>query len=152
MADERLLDTFSSHAFLRPLSQRHLMLLASGLKPFRAAPNELFAREGTPANDFFLIQSGHVALGINTPNRGVVGILTVGPGEVVGWSWLVPPHRWQFDCRAVDAVQGLALNAEWLRDQCERDHELGYCLLKQLLIVTSSRLAATRRQLLDIFQ
>ncbi len=42
-----------------------------------------------------------------------------GPGEVVGWSWLVPPHQWQFDCRAIDAVRGLAFDAEWLREAAE---------------------------------
>jgi len=128
------------------------MLLASGARPFTAAPGEMLAREGETAKAFYLIQAGHVALQLHTSDRGVVPIKTVGTGEIVGWSWLVPPHRWQFDCRAVDAVQGLAFDAVWLREKCEQDHELGYHLLKQLVAEIANRLAATRLELLDIYK
>ena len=147
MAEKGLLGIFASHSFMSNLSERHRMLLASGVRPFKAAAGELLAREKETSKAFYLIQSGHVALDLHTTDRKVVAIQTVGPGEVVGWSWLVPPHRWQFDCRAVDEVQGLAFDAEWLRDKCEQDHELGYQLLKQLLAVIANRLAATRLQL-----
>jgi CRP-like cAMP-binding protein len=152
MTEQGILGTFAGHAFLRGLSERYLMALASGAKPFTAAAGELLAREGEPARAFYLIQVGHVALGLHTPDRGVVTVQTVGPGEVLGWSWLVPPHRWQFDCRAADEVRGLAFDADWLREKCEQDHELGYQLLKQLVTVIASRLAATRLQLLDLYK
>lgn len=88
---------------------------------------------------------------LGASDRRVVTVQTVGPGEVLGWSWLVPPYRWQFDCRAADAVRGLTFDAEWLRERCEQDHELGYLLLKQLVIVIASRLAATRLQFRDLY-
>ena len=152
MTEQGVLGTFASHAFLGSLSERHRMLLASGARPFTAASGEPLAREGEAAKTFYLIQAGHVALDLHTPERGAFPIQTVGPGEVVGWSWLVPPHRWQFDCRAVDTVKGLAFDAEWLREKCDQDHELGYHLLKQLVAVIAKRLAATRLQLLDIYK
>jgi hypothetical protein len=71
----------------------------------------------------------------------------VKPGEVVGWSWLVPPHRWRFHCKASGAVRGLSFDASWLRDRCEKNHELGYHVLKELIGVLASRLAATRLEL-----
>jgi CRP-like cAMP-binding protein len=152
MNDHGILGVFASHAFLGSLSERHRLLLASGVRPFTVGAGALLATEGETARAFYLVQSGHIALGLHTPDRGIVTIQTVGPGEVVGWSWLVPPHRWQFDCRAVDAVQGLAFDAQWLRDLCDQDHELGYHLLKQLVTVIAHRLAATRVQLLDIYK
>jgi CRP/FNR family cyclic AMP-dependent transcriptional regulator len=144
MARQGLLGTFGSHAFLDGLSDQHLMRLASGVRPFSKAPGEFLAREGKPTQSFYLIQSGHVEIGGHNPNGAFVPLAEVGSGEVVGWSWLLPPHRWQFDCRARDTVQGLVFDAEWLRDQCEADHELGYHLLKHLLAVVANRLAATR--------
>lgn len=151
MSEPGVVGAFASHAFLQGLSEQHRMRLASGVRPFVAAPGEYLGREGLPAHAFFLIQSGQVSLGSHLSERGAVPIQTVGPGEVVGWSWLLPPYRWQFDARAVDAVQGLAFDAAWLREQCEQDHELGYHLLRQLLAVVSSRLAACRVQRLDIY-
>lgn len=147
MSSQSLVDVFKSHEFLRGLSERHLMLLASGAVPFKAAAGELLAREGDTANAFYLIQMGHVALGTREGGRADVQIEKAGPGDVVGWSWLVPPHRWQFDCRAVDDVQGIKFSAEWLRNLCEQDHELSHKLFKHLAAVLASRLAATRRQL-----
>jgi CRP-like cAMP-binding protein len=152
MTDQETPDAGIDHAFLRDLPERHQTRLACGARVFNAAPRELLARQGETANTFYLIRSGYVSIGLHTPDRGIVPIQTVGPGEVVGWSWRVPPYRWQFDCRAVDSVQGLALDAEYLRQQCEQDHELGYYLLKQLVAVMGDRLAATRLQLLDIYK
>jgi len=141
------LGAFDSHPFLSGLDNRLLMQLASGVKPFSAKAGEYLGREGKPATSFFLVQSGHVAIESPSPHGSPGVIQTIGPGEVIGWSWLLPPYQWQFDCRAVDTVQGLSLNAEWLRWQCEQNHELGYHLLKHLLAVVGGRLAATRRQL-----
>ncbi len=149
MASHEILSTFASHAFLRNLSEQHRMLLASGMRPFKAAPGEVLAQEGQAATAFYLIQSGQASLGTHTADHGLRAIQTVGPGDIVGWSWLVPPHRWQFECRALTPVQGIVFDAEWLREKCEQDHELGYHLLKELLTVIAGRLAATRLQLLD---
>jgi CRP-like cAMP-binding protein len=140
---------FAQHGFLRGLSERYRMLLASGARPFTARPGQVLARQGESAHAFFLIRSGHVALDSALPGGEGLLIQQVGPGEVVGWSWLVSPHKWQFSCRAVDAVEGTSFDAEWLRDLCERDAGLGYHLLKQLVTVITQRLASTRRHLVE---
>jgi CRP-like cAMP-binding protein len=145
-------NSFARHAFLRALNKRHQMILAAAAQPFEAKPGELLAKEGEAADRFLLIQSGHATLGIDTPESGFIPLETIGRGDVVGWSWLVPPHRWQFECRAVGDVRGLSLDGQWLREKCEQDHELGYYLLKELLAVIAGRLAATRRQLTKIYK
>jgi CRP-like cAMP-binding protein len=150
MADQGIVQAFAHHAFLRGLSHRHLLILASGVRPVTFSPNEYLAREGETARAFYLIQSGHVAIQTRRPDRPPVRVQTVGPGDVVGWSWIVPPYRWQFDCQAVETVQGLVFDAHWLRDQCEQDYQLGHSLLQHLVAVISGRLAGTRRQLLGL--
>jgi CRP-like cAMP-binding protein len=152
MSETGILGAFQSHAFLANLSRQHLLVLASGVRPFTVEKDKLLVKEGTGANSFFLIQSGRVAIEIHRPAGGPIAIQTIGPGEIVGWSWIVPNHRWQFDCRALDIVQGLVFDANWLREKCEQDHELGYHLLRQLVTVIASRLSATRLQLLDIYK
>ena len=152
MSNQPLTAAFSHHAFLRGLSERHLMMLASGVRPLTLRLGELLAHEGQPAKALYLIQTGHVAIETYRPAGGAVRVQTVGPGEVVGWSWIVEPYRWQFDARAMDAVTALALDAEWLRERCASDHELGYCLLKELVAVIAARLSATRLQLLDVYK
>jgi CRP-like cAMP-binding protein len=145
--NEGLLATFASHDFLHRLGERHRMLLASGARPFTTTPGQYLARDGDPAKAFYLIQSGHLEVGTVIADQGEAIVQNLGPGDVVGWSWLLPPYRWQFNVRATDTVQGIAFDAEWLREKCEQDHELGYQLLTQILEVVASRLAATWRQI-----
>jgi hypothetical protein len=78
-------------------------------------------------------------------------IETIGEGEVLGWSWLFPPYRWQFDAQAVGLVRAIAFDGRCLRGKCEEDHDLGYWLMQRFAQVMSQRLQATRLQLLDLY-
>lgn len=140
----RVIDAFGTHDFLSQLGERHRMRLATGVRPFTAKDGDVLAHEGQTASAFYLVQEGRVAIG-QRDDRAFKTIDVAGPGEVVGWSWLLPPHQWQFECRALGPVRGLAFDAEWLREQCEQDPELGYHLLKHLFKVVVQRLAASRR-------
>lgn len=142
MARPAILDAFASHAFLSKLDDRCLMDLASGVVPFAASPGDYLARRGQPARALYLVQSGTVTVGIEGEAGELKPVQTIGPGGVVGWSWLVPPHRWHFSVRAEGPVQGLMFDAEWLRDRCERNHELGYHLLREMVSTMADRLSA----------
>ena len=65
----------------------------------------MLLREGEPAERFYLIRHGMVALEVDAPGRGPLVIETLDEGEVVGWSWLFAPYRWAMDGRAVGDVQ-----------------------------------------------
>ncbi len=145
-------DPASGHTFLDALDERQRQLLTAAATPFRAQPGQFLAREGEAAHAFYLIHSGHVGIGTHLGHRGAAPLQTVGAGDTVGWSWLLPPYQWEFDARAIDVVEGLAFDAQWLRQQCESDYELGYNVLKQLLSVVSDRLTACRIHNLDIYK
>lgn len=151
MSDQELREGLARHTFLQGMNAAHLTVLAGCARQTAFAAGQFLCRENEPANAFFLIQSGRVAIEIHTPKRGTIRVQTIGPGEVVGWSWVIPPHQWQFDARVVEAVQVLALDAPSLRHKCTEDHELGYHLLQRLVAVIAQRLAATRLQLLDVY-
>jgi CRP-like cAMP-binding protein len=115
------------------------------------APGALLVREGGAADSLYLVRRGHVAIEVHAPGRGEIVIETVGPGAVVGWSWLIPPYRWQFDARAVDAVGAIAVDARCLREKADADHELGHLLTTRVAGVLLERLQATRIRLLDLY-
>jgi CRP-like cAMP-binding protein len=110
---------------------------------------ETIFREGDPANRFYLILSGKVAVESYVREQGFKVIQTIGTGEVLGWSWLFPPYYWHFDARAVESTEALFFYGTPLRTECETDHELGYELLKRMAEIMLQRLQATRRQLLE---
>jgi CRP/FNR family transcriptional regulator, cyclic AMP receptor protein len=112
---------------------------------------EHLAREGDPADAFFVVRHGRVALEVASPGRGALMISTLGEGAVVGWSWLFPPHRWSFDARALEQTRTVAFDGACLRGKCEADKALGYELMQRFAAVMLDRLQATRLQLLDVY-
>jgi CRP-like cAMP-binding protein len=111
----------------------------------------MLLREGDPADRFFLIRRGTVALEVSAPGRGALTIETLDDGDPVGWSWLFAPYRWQFDARTVGPCELVAFDGACLRGKCEEDHELGYQLMRRFAANVVSRLQATRLQLLDVY-
>jgi CRP/FNR family transcriptional regulator, cyclic AMP receptor protein len=133
------------------LPAAHLELIAGcGLNERFEAGSYLF-REGRPADRFYLIRDGSIALEVEVPGRGRLVLETLGQGEVVGWSWLFEPYRWQFDGRAAQATGVIAFDGACLRGKCDSDHELGYELMRRFAASMLERLQATRLQLLDVY-
>ena len=112
----------------RGLTPGRLALLAGCAQNVHFDDESTMFREGEPADTFYLVRHGSVALSTFVPRRGPVTIETIDAGDVVGWSWLFPPYCWQFDARAVGAVRATAFDGVCLRDKCEADTALGYDL------------------------
>ena len=146
---ERLL---SEHEFLKGFSEAQTRLLVSCAKNLRFKPGDFLMREGDAANTFFLIRAGHVTLEIHVPGKGALQMESVGPGDVLGLAWLVPPYRVDFDGRAVEPVVALAFDGACLRRKVEADHDLGYALTKRLYEKTLLRLQHVRLQRLDVYK
>ena len=56
-------------------------------------PDTTLMREGEETSLLAIVVRGRVALRMHVPERGTTTILTVEPGDIVGWSAIVPPHR-----------------------------------------------------------
>ena len=115
------------------------------------AAGDLLFHEGEPANTFWILRHGRVALELHSPNRGSLLIETLDPGEVLGWSWLFPPFRWHFDARALTDVRAVAVDGACLRGKCDADPAFGYELMRRFSRVMVERLQATRVRLLDLY-
>jgi CRP-like cAMP-binding protein len=144
---ERLL---AEHPFCQGMEKRHLELLTGCASNVRFDAGQYIFRQGEEANHFYLIRHGKVAIEIHAQERSGIILQTVDEGDVVGWSWFVPPHRWTFDARAVELTRAIALDGECLRKKCEGDHDLGYELFKRFAQVMAERLEAARLQLINI--
>ncbi|HEY7050408.1 MAG TPA: cyclic nucleotide-binding domain-containing protein [Jatrophihabitantaceae bacterium] len=107
--------------------------------------------EGENARSCWLIRSGQVALDTDVPGRGPVIVQTLGPGDVLGWSWLVSPRRWHFGAVTLQPVNAVELDATRLRELADADPALGYQLALGLFEAVLSRLQSTRARLLDVY-
>jgi CRP-like cAMP-binding protein len=139
------------HPFFHGMQDSFCDLVCGCAKNARFAAGHYLFHEGEPADWFYLIRHGRVALEISAPGRGTVTFQTVPQGEVVGVSWLIPPYRWTYDARAIEDTRAIAVNASCLRQKSEADHDLGYEMMKRFMPVLVRRLQATRLQILDVY-
>jgi CRP/FNR family transcriptional regulator, cyclic AMP receptor protein len=149
---ETLRPILAEHPFFRDLDERHLDLVVGCASNVRFNAGDFIFRHGEQANEFYLIREGMVALEMFVTGCGPVKVQTMGEGEVLGWSWLVPPYRWMFDAHATEMTRAIALDGKCLRNKSERDHDLGYQLLKRFATVVQENLDAARLQILNIYE
>lgn len=112
---------------------------------------EFIYREEQPADRFYIIRHGRVALEVHSPGHDNIVVDMLTPGDVLGWSWLIPPYRSNFDARAVELTRLISFDAACLRGKMENDPALGYDMYKRMMPLVADRLAAARRQLLDLY-
>jgi CRP/FNR family cyclic AMP-dependent transcriptional regulator len=133
------------------LPEAELELIGRTARTVRFAARERLFSEGHPAQGCWLIEDGRVALDMTVPGRGQVVVQTLEPGDVLGWSWLVPPYRWHYGATSVVPVTATELDTEQLRALAEKDPRFGYTLVLTLFEAVLQRLQATRARLLDLY-
>jgi CRP-like cAMP-binding protein len=136
------------HPFLSGLEKRFLPRIARLASPRKFEAEQVIFYEGQPANELYLISSGKVGIEMALLGVSELVIQTLGAGEVVGWSWLLPPFEYHYSARALEPTEVIALDGKALRQLCESDHDLGYEMMKRFALIIVQRLAATRAQFL----
>jgi CRP/FNR family cyclic AMP-dependent transcriptional regulator len=143
-------DAIIQHAFFRGMKPHHLNVLTTGARTAAFEAGDLLFREGQPANQFFLITSGRIALEMHEPTGTTLLVQTLGVGEVLGWSWLFPPFSWHLQARVLEPTSVIVLSGAHLLIVAESNHDFGYELMKRVAQVVICRLQATRKQLLAL--
>ena len=137
--------------FFTGLDRAYLNLVVGCASNVRFEKGAYVFREGAPADTFYLIRQGHVAVEIFAPHSKPIVVATIGEGEILGWSWLLSPYVWKFNGHALQSIRAIALDGKCLRAKCEANHDLGYEILKRLVQVIEHRLDEARFQLVDVY-
>ncbi len=151
MAIETFERILGEHPFFKDLEAPHLATIVGCASNVKFEAGEFIFRERQPAERFYVIRHGQVAVETFIPGRGAITIETMRDGEVLGWSWLFAPFKWHFDARAVTLVRALALDGTCLRGKCEQDPAFGYEIMQRFAEVAIRRMEATQLQLLDLY-
>ncbi len=144
-------ETLAAHPFFDGFEPAQIEFLVGCSTNIVFQEGEFLYREGETANSFFLVREGKVAVETDSPPTGPLTLVTVGRGDMLGWSWIVPPYVHRTDARAIEQTRALSLDAVCLRDKLESDHELGFRLLTRFVSLMAQRLESARMQLLDLY-
>ncbi|GII21447.1 Crp/Fnr family transcriptional regulator [Planosporangium mesophilum] len=148
---ETAYDLLAAQPFLAGLSPEHLRQLSYLASRTVIHTGSRVFSEGSRADRFWFVNRGRVELSTHVPGRGDVVVETLGPGAVLGWSWLFPPYQWHFDAYAVETTFAVRMDGFGVRRLCDADHELGYQLIRRFMQVAVDRLQKTRMRLLELY-
>lgn len=149
MDNDEIRDFLARNAFLEGLDAATIDLLVVNARTRHLEANEILARHDDIADRFFIVCSGRIALEVPAIEGPNLEVQSIGPGDPVGWSWLIPPYKWQFRARAVEAGDLLEVDGKSIRAQCEQDSRLGYELMKRFAGLMSERMVHARRKMMD---
>lgn len=137
-------EILAEHPFFKSLESHHRLFMADCATPISVEAGNYLAHEGEASNRFYLIRQGQIEIGILTAGHGFTRLQLLNRGDLVGWSWLMPPHYWRFGARVVADSDLLMFDGQRIREKCEVNHDFGYELMKQLGMIIAERLRITR--------
>jgi CRP/FNR family cyclic AMP-dependent transcriptional regulator len=136
------------HPFLAGMTRTQLALLTDCAIATHFKKDQTILREKEMANRFYLLETGKVVVEARATCPAPVLIEKLGPGDLLGWSWMFPPYVWHFSARAVEPTDALFFCGSILREYCERDHSLGFELFKRMSAVMVHRLHLAQQKIL----
>jgi CRP/FNR family transcriptional regulator, cyclic AMP receptor protein len=130
-------ETLPDHPLFRGLSGRHRQILAECSERASFDAGETVVETGELTDRFFVVTRG--SIGVEAPGAPPSQkVKTIGPGGILGWSWLFPPYYWQFDAIAKEPTEAIFFSTSRLCQECDRDREFGFQLFKLMSPATAS--------------
>jgi len=146
------LDDKLAAAWLTRGVRPHTRITLGALAEIREySPAQTLFHEGAASDFLGVVLTGRVGLRMRVPERGPVTILTVEPGDVVGWSAVVPPYRATSTAVVLAEAEIAYFDGERLRAALGDDDGLAAEFYPLVLGAVARRLESTRLQLLDLF-
>ena len=144
-------DLLAENRFFKDLAADDLMVIAGCGRTHVFEGGTTIAETDQDADVFYVVREGKLRIEQHRDNAPPFPLQTVGSGDVVGWSWLFPPYTWSFDVVALEKTHVLALDGGCLRAKCEKNHSLGFRLMKKFALIMHQRLHAHRLQIMDVY-
>ena len=149
VVDADILERLARHPFTKGMEHHHLEVLAQSAMPAHFEKDQILFKVGEPANGFYLLESGSIALqGCVSPDDPITTDVVL-PGEALGWSWLFPPYLWHFDARALEPSTAISVSGLALRQHRDEDLTLSHELFHRMCEVMVRRLNHAHRKLVE---
>ncbi|TDJ72404.1 MAG: cyclic nucleotide-binding domain-containing protein [Proteobacteria bacterium] len=149
MSNQSIEDYLPTHAFFSELDDNFMKFLTDSATELKIKKGDVLFQQGERADKFYLLRNGQVSVQVPALMGPTLEIQTLGEDQILGWSWLIPPYRWNFQARALEDSDLLEFDGSAILARCEEDPKFGYELLKRFAALMSERLDAARQKTMD---
>ena len=151
MNDNNLIKTLQGISFLHDIDPDHLQQIASIAEIRVYDTNDILFHEGEPAEYVYLVVTGRIMLELCPATIYQKNLMSVGPGEMLGWSSFVEQRNYAITGVVVAPTQLVKIDGKQLRAICDRDPEFGYDFMHRIMRALAKRLTTTWSQLANIY-
>jgi len=142
-----LLATLQGIQFLRGVSRDHLEQIAAIAQFCDYEADEIVFREGDDCDSVYLVVFGKLSIELCAPTMDSKHIVTVGPGEMLGWSSLLERPRLAATGRAIESTRLVRIDSAKLLEICDEYPDFGYQFMRRTMLALAMRLNTTWAQL-----
>lgn len=149
MSKQTIEDYLSTHAFFSGMEDSFVKFLSNSATELRIKEGEVLFQQGKRADKFYLLRNGRISVQVPALMGPALEIQALDKDQILGWSWLIPPYRWNFLARALEDSNLLEFDGSAILARCEEDPNFGYELFKRFATLMSERLDAARQKMMD---
>lgn len=149
MANASIKKYLTNNEFFSGLAEESLDFLVEHAVERSLRKDEILFHHGTQADRFYLMASGSISVEVAAIEGPSLQLQNLGPGAVIGWSWLIAPYKWAFQARAEEPAKVVEFDGNAVLSRCEQDPKFGYELLKRFSALMSERLQFARRKMME---
>jgi len=149
MNNQSTAEYLSAHEFFSEFSGDSLKFLCECSSIREINKGQILFRQGENADKFYVVLNGRISIEMPTIMGPTLEIQTLGKDQVLGWSWLISPYKWNFQTRAEEDSELLQFDGAAILARCEQDPKFGYELLKKFAALMSVGLNAARQKIME---
>ena len=149
MSNQSITEYLSAHEFFSEFSDDDLKFLCECSSTREIKKGQILFLQGEHADKFYVVRSGLISIQMPAIMGPTLEIQAVEEDQVLGWSWLISPYRWNFQTKAEEDSELLQFDGTAILARCEQEPKFGYELLKKFAGLMSVRLNAARQKMMD---
>ena len=149
MSNQSITDYLAAHEFFSEISDDILKFLCECSSTYEIKKEQILFRQGEPADKFYIIRNGTISIQMPAIMGPALDIQTLGKDQVLGWSWLISPYKWNFQTKADEYSELLQFEAAAILARCDQEPKFGYELFKKFAGLMSAGLNAARQKMMD---
>ena len=149
MSNQSITEYLSNHEFFSEFSDDVLKFLCECSSMREIKKGHILFRQGENADKFYVVRNGRISLQMPAIMGPTLEIQTLDKDQVLGWSWLISPYKWNFQTKAEEDSELLQFDGTAILARCEQEPKFGYELLKKFAALMSVGLNAARQKMMD---
>jgi CRP-like cAMP-binding protein len=151
MSDTNLVKKLQGISFLHDIDPAHLEQISNIAEARVYDASDVLFHEGEPAEYVYLVVKGKIMLELCPSTIYEKNLMSVGPGEMLGWSAFVEQCNYASTGVVVAPTELIRIEGKHLRAICDKDPAFGYDFMHRIMKALAKRLTTTWSQLANVY-